>query len=381
VGVRSTRILPLVLTAAVLLGIRTSAVAAPRATDASSGLRRAQVATQRAFKGTSTNVDPTPRHAVKGKRVVVISAGQSSISASVPTDAAVNALHAIGWHAEVYDANLTPANYAPLVRQAIASGADGILLITIDCRAVQQPLREARAKGIAVIGVGAFDCDDPHGGGARRGLFSAQISFGPRGADLGALVSRYGVDQANYIVAKSKNRAKVIDIQDPEFTTLYYTDRGFRNAIARSGGSQIVGTVQLTSADFVTNKVVPKIQAEMLRHPEANWIRSPYTYTTTLGVVPALGGKQTIDVMGGEGFEPELDLIRTGRITAVNIFSSEWAAWAGVDTMNSVFLKEAPVDSGLGWVMADADHNVPASGPYRPAIDYQAEYRKAWGVS
>ncbi len=311
---------------------------------------------------------------------MIISAGESSISAMVPAAAAVDAIEAIGWDAEVYDAKLTPANYAPLVRQAIAAGADGILLVTIDCQAVQQPLREARAQGIAVIGVGAFDCDDPHGGGAKRGLFSAQISFGPRGADLGALVSRYGVDQANYIVAESKNRAKIIDIQDPEFTTLYYTDRGFRNAIGQSGGSEIVGTVEVTSADFVKNTLVSKIQAEMLRHPEANWIRSPYTYTTTLGVVPALGGNQTIAVMGGEGFEPELDLIRAGRITAVNIFSSEWAAWAGVDTMNSVFRKEAPVDSGLGWVVADADHNVPASGPYHPAVDYQAEYRKAWGV-
>ena len=366
--------------AVVVFGVATSAASVPRADDGGAGLRRAQIATQRAFKGTSTDVDPTPRPAVEDKRIVIISAGQSSITAMVPADAAVEAASTIGWDAEVYDAKLVPANYAPLVRQAVASGADGIMLIAIDCQAVQQPLREARAKGIAVIGVGAFDCDDPHGGGAKRGLFSAQISFGPRGEDLGALVSRYGVDQGNYIVAKSKNRAKIIDIQDPEFTTLFYTDRGFRKAIARSGGSEIVATVEITTADFVKNTLVSKIQAELLRHPEADWIRSPYTYTTTLGVVPALGGDSTIDVMGGEGFEPELDLIRAGRITAVNIFSSEWAAWAGIDTMNSVFRDEAPVDSGLGWAVADEDHNVPPSGPYVPPIDYEAQYRKAWGV-
>ncbi len=181
-------------------------------------------------------------------------------------------------------------------------------------------------------------------------------------------------------MAASKNRAKIIDIQDPEFTTLYYTDRGFRNAIARSDGSEIVATVEVTTADILKNTLVPKIQAELLRHPEANWIRSPYTYTTTLGVVPALGDQSTIDVMGGEGLDDELDLIREGRITAATVFSSEWAAWAGVDTMNSVFRKEAPVDSGLGWAVADKDHNVPASGLYVPPIDYQAEYRKAWGV-
>ena len=84
--------------------------------------------------------------------------------------------------------------------------------------------------------------------------------------------------------------------------------------------------------------------------------------------------------MGGEGFEPELDLIRDGKITAVNIYLSPWVAWAGVDTMNSVFRHEAPRPSGVGWVLADQTHNVPPSGEYQPSIDYQAQYKKAWGV-
>ena len=58
-----------------------------------------------------------------------------------------------------------------------------------------------------------------------------------------------------------------------------------------------------------------------------------------------------------------------------------WEGWAAVDTMNSVFRKTPPADSGLGWVMADAAHNVPASGPFDPRIDYRSQYRKAWGLS
>ena len=84
--------------------------------------------------------------------------------------------------------------------------------------------------------------------------------------------------------------------------------------------------------------------------------------------MPALGSHSgKIDVMGGEGHEPELDLLRDGKITAVNIFAADWEGWAAIDTMNSVFRKTPPVDSGLGWVMADAEHNVPASGPFDPA--------------
>jgi ribose transport system substrate-binding protein len=49
--------------------------------------------------------------------------------------------------------------------------------------------------------------------------------------------------------------------------------------------------------------------------------------------------------------------------------------------MNSLFRKEAPVDSGIGWTIADRTHNLPASGEFIPPVDFKTEFRKAWGVS
>ena len=345
-------------------------------------LAAATKATKAAFKGTYRPVSSTPRAAVEDKHVAIISAGQASISAQIPVAGAVDAVAAIGWQAEVYDGNLIPGTYPGLVRQAIAAGVDGVVLVAIDCQAASEPLQEAKAEGIAIIGLGSFDCNDPNGGGAKEGLFSAEINFGPRGDNLPELVASYGADQANYIVSKSKNRARIIMVTDPEFTTLHYTDQGFEKVIAQSGGSKIVSKLELTISDFAGTQLIAKIQAELLNHPEATWIRSPYTYATTLGIVPALGSQTgTIDVMGGEGHEPELDLLRDGKITAVNIFASDWEGWAAIDTMNSVFRKTPPADSGLGWVMADAQHNVPASGPFDPRIDYRSQYRRAWAVT
>ena len=75
-----------------------------------------------------------------------------------------------------------------------------------------------------------------------------------------------------------------------------------------------MSTLNVTTADLGNGQIVSKIQAEITKHPEADWIKSPYTYVTTLGVAQALGtnaGK--IKVMGGEGFADELDLIRSGQ--------------------------------------------------------------------
>jgi ribose transport system substrate-binding protein len=345
-------------------------------------LQSAITATNRAFKGTNRPVDDRPRAAVKGKHLVVVSAGQESISAQVPADAAVDAAEAIGWDVDLYDGKLIPATWPQLVRQAVAAGADAILLVAIDCQTVKQPLEEARAKGVAITGVGAFDCSDPKAGNSKRNLFNARINLGAAAKDVGEWVASYGVDQANYIIAASKDKAKVLLIAAPEFTTINYIDEGFRRTIPKTGGSRIVSTLEITSADIVNNQLVPKIQAELLRHPEVNWIRSPFTYVTTLGVVPALGtGNSDIDVMGGEGFLPELDLVRDGKITAVNVASTPWVSWAAIDTLNSLFRHEKPADSGFGWVMADRRHNLPSSGALEPSIDYKAAYRKVWGVT
>jgi ribose transport system substrate-binding protein len=350
---------------------------------AAAALKAAIAATNAGYKGTSTNVDPTPRPAAKNKSIVIISAGQAADSNSVPSDGALQAAEAIGWKATIYDAMLNPSNYAGLVRQAIAAHVNGIILDAIDCDKVQGPLEQARAAGIAVTAMYAFDCNDPNAGNEKKGLFNGITNYGAKNSDLDTFTESYGADQADYVIAKSDNKAKIIVVQDPEFTVLYYTAKGFDDTIAASHGSQVIATLDITQEDLVDNQIVPKIQAELERFPQATWIKSPYTYATTLGIVPALGANPNhVSVMGGEGFHDELDDIRDGKIVATNAISSNWTGWAAVDTLNSIFNHTKPVDSGIGWTLVDESHNLPSSptADYEPPINYQAEYKKAWGV-
>jgi KaiC/GvpD/RAD55 family RecA-like ATPase len=48
-------------------------------------------------------------------------------------------------------------------------------------------------------------------------------------------------------------------------------------------------------------------------------------------------------------------------VTAVNVIASDWVGWSAIDTLNSLFLGQTPADSGIGWTLADAEHNIPAS--------------------
>jgi ribose transport system substrate-binding protein len=350
---------------------------------AAAALAAAIAATNAGYKGTSTNVDPTSRPAAKNKVIDIISAGQAADSNSVPVAGAMEAAKAIGWKATVLDAGLNPSQYAPLVDQAIASHVNGIILDAIDCDNVRGPLEQAKKDGIAVTAMYAFNCNDPASHGGKVSLFGGVTNYGAKNANLDKFTESYGADQADYIIAKSDNKAKIIAIQDPEFTVLYYTLKGFDQTIAASHGSQVIATLDITQQDILDGNIVGKIQAEVERYPQATWIKSPYTYATTVGIVPALGTNPThISVMGGEGFYNELDDISSGKITATNAISSDWTGWAAVDTLNSVFNHTAPVDSGIGWTLVDETHNLPSNpmANYEPPINYQHEYETAWGV-
>jgi ribose transport system substrate-binding protein len=333
------------------------------------------------YAGTNTAVNTTPRPAAKNKSVFIISSGQASISSSIPSDAAMAAAQAIGWKVTILDGKLEPSTYGGLVDQAIADGANGIILDAIDCNQVKGPLEQAKAKHIAVVPIYAYDCNDPTED-AGPPLYSAVVNTDNiPDQKLGAFAESYGRGQADYVIAKSKNKARVLVLNDTEFTVLKYTAAGFDDQIAHSGGSKVVATLNFLSADL-GSKLQQEIQAELLKYPSINWIKSPYTYATELGVVPALASqpKGKYDVMGGEGFQPELADIASGTVTAAMAISSQWEGWAAVDTMNSVFTHKPVAPSGIGWELVDASHNLPANDNLVPKQNFEAAYEKAWGV-
>jgi ribose transport system substrate-binding protein len=336
------------------------------------------------YKGTLKSPSTASRPAVKGKKIVIISAGQSSISSSVPVNAAAAAAKAIGWQVSIYDEQLNPANAPGLMRQAISSGANGIILDATDCPTVKGPLQEAKAKGIVVVGIYSFDCNDPAFGAGGKPLFTGNINYGvATGRAIDKFTESYGAAQADAMIAATGGKAQVIYFNDPEFVVLKYTGEGFLKEMATCAGCKVVDKVQFTGTELGST-LQQKAATALLQHPEANAVKSPYTAATILGISSAVsqsGRAGQIYVMGGEGFQPELDLMRAHQgVNAAMIAPSDWTGWASIDTMNSLFLHQTPAYSGLGWQLVDLQHNLPASGPFTSSINYKAIYEKAWGV-
>jgi ribose transport system substrate-binding protein len=341
---------------------------------------------QRVYKGTLSEPDTSSRPAVKGKTIVIISSGQSSESSFVPVNAAKQAAEVLGWHVTVYDAELNPSNYPTLMSQAIASRADGIIVDAIDCSYIKSQLEQAKAKHIFVVPIYAYDCNDPLvGGKGGKALFAAHTNYGAAAEkNLGAFAEQYGFAQGQAAIAATGGKAKVLFFNDPEATVLRYTGQGFLNAIHQCAQCKVLADVEFKGLDLGPT-LQQRAASVILQHPDANVVKSPFSGATLLSIAPAVqqsGRAGRLYVMGGEGFEDELNLMRNHQgVNAVMISPSDWTGWSAVDTLNSLFQGKKPAYSGLGWQLVDLTHNLPASGPWVSPIDFKAAYKKAWGIS
>jgi ribose transport system substrate-binding protein len=97
--------------------------------------------------------------------------------------------------------------------------------------------------------------------------------------------------------------------------------------------------------------------------------------------VQSSGRSPQILKMGGEGQPANMDLMREGRQQDAGVgYPPDWEGWSAMDGLNRMFNDEEPVSSGIGLQLFDKDHNMPASGGYKPPVDFRAAYRKAWGL-
>ena len=98
-------------------------------------------------------------------------------------------------------------------------------------------------------------------------------------------------------------------------------------------------------------------------------------------VIQAKQMQGRVVVIGGEGLQSDLDLIRAKQGLNITLsFDTPWHAWAVVDTVNSRLNGEEPKYPGVGVMLIDREHNLPPSGPVQHNINFRDVYRRAWGV-
>jgi ribose transport system substrate-binding protein len=346
---------------------------------ASSELAAAEEQLKAAYKGRYTTPPSKPNPAAKNKTIWYISPGQASPNAVQGGIGIKEAAEELGWNFKLYDAKLDPANFVTGIKQAVASGADGIITLAIDCSQVKPALEEAKEEGVMTVTMLGFDCDESSPG--EEPLYSGKIGLGKRYKSWPKAYEEWGSDAAAWAIVQKEGKANVLNFTNNEYLIVEDTGNGFSKRMEECSGC-VVNNIPWTLGE-VGAELTNKVKSSFVKTPEANVLQdslNPLVGFST-GVEQA-GKTESVDVVGGVGMPEDFELMREGKgLNALAAWPFAWWSWAAVDTLNSLFDGNEIEDSGLGWQMVDKKHNMPKAGEQlEPSVDYKAAYRKRWGI-
>jgi ribose transport system substrate-binding protein len=338
-----------------------------------------------AEKGRFTAPPTTSNPAVPGKNVWIIEASGAAPSEAIPSAAAAEAGKALGWKTTIYDAKGLPSNYTQGVSNAIANGAQGIVLVAVDCSYVKNQLEQAKAKKIAVSEVYSFDCSETNPGS--ESLFSADLSFGTRYKSLVDAWQGWGSDTAAYIIMQQKGKADAMVLDTTQIAVLVSYDKGVYDRMAECSTCKTTKVKWDVVTQGTPAALTSLIQSAVLKNPGING--ALYGSTVTSGfnqAILALGSKaKDITVVGGLGLADEFNLLKAQKgLNATTAWPQQWIAYAAMDSLNSVFANKKTDDEGIGWRIVD-QNNLAAqkldNGIWNGVDNFRDTYKTRWGVS
>ncbi|TFV62199.1 sugar ABC transporter substrate-binding protein [Geodermatophilus sp. DF01-2] len=355
----------------------------------------AQAAVEQNRRGTDRALPDSSPAPLPDQNIWVISCLEAGEGCSAPAAGAKEAGEALGWDVTVFDGKGTPDGFAEGIRTAIADQADGIILDVVDCVAAKSALEEAKAAGIPIYAFYSLDCDDPLLGEGGEPLFDAELQYEEGRTYAEQVEDVYSKSVADYVIAETDGQAKVIQFIEDDILVAQHLYKGFARHLEPCGGCEIVAQVPFTLTDLATGQLRAKAAAALTQHPDANVVYVPYDAALTLGIaqaVTASGRDDELLVTGGEGLSPNIGFVREGKgQDMIAGAPARWVGWAAIDGMNRLLQGEEQVDPGIGLQTLDTsspslptettfyDGNIDEEG--KPTQDYEANYRRIWGLS
>jgi ribose transport system substrate-binding protein len=332
-----------------------------------------------AYKG---NFAPFPTSAPKpkpGTNVWVISLNQGSPAPKVVAEGIESASKVLGWDTHVFDTKGSPTGASEGVRQATAAGANLIVMDIIECSVAESAIKAAKAAGITVVAVNAADCDAPNVG--NEALFD-DVAAPAEGGFFPFLEELAKIHTAWTLSELEGESAKILLLHQTDYVGLVQKDKEYTEQIMERCPECEVINVDFNTNDVVSEGIKGKVQAALVKNPDAKMMFFPYDATLALGGAAAIegAGLPELKVMGGECAASTVTLIYEGVVTACVGTAYKWMGWQVMDDSLRI-LDEKPVEpSTVSQQLVDMEHNLPEEGKEYEGngTNFEAEYTKLW---
>ena len=341
------------------------------------------------YKGTYGTPPKSSPPIAKKKFVIFVSCGQSSPGCADVPDAMRAPAKLLGWKFQIIDGMLNNDNgWDKGINQAIAERPDAIVVHGMNCSDVKQPLENAKAAHIPVMGLEDVDCSDKYNpGGPAAPLFGIPIEYGPGMPNGGAYFNEWGKVAADYLIDATQGKAKIIQ-------TVYQSSFGSHQLAGQDAqlkkcrGCKVVARLPFPPGPSLNpgGSMYQQFGPLLLQHPEANAVLFNFdTLPITAGLSKEIvheNRQKSLFVVAGEGTAPADQLIRQAQgLTADSAHSGNWISWGAADELNRYFNHKPAVSEGDGFQIVDKTHNLPARGQnYEGTINFETQYKKIWHV-
>lgn len=310
--------------------------------------------------------------------ITVISCGQLLESCAVLVDGVMEGAEAIGWDATMVDTKLDFASAGDAVRQAMAAGSSGAIVVGIDCQYLSAALDEAKAADFPVIALNGFDCDVTSDG-EEPARFTAQVDFTEGDLHPIDTAHEFAAAKADWATVATDGQMKAINLQQEDLLATKLLGEGFAMGVEKCSTCEIVDTVTFSTTDLLDGTFNQKLATSLTQHPEANVVNFPFAGTVTLGLAGLRdANRPDIIVLGAEGLPTQYELLEDGTLDMVMATPTGWSGWAAIDTLNRSLAGEDLPDQGVGYQLLTAE-DIDGTD-YEGPIDFRSAYRSVWGV-
>ncbi len=362
-------------------GAGSSGSDAASAPDAATALTAAKDYVDNYLEGSYGELPSDANPIEKGKEVWVIDCDSKRSSCADPGNAIAAAGELVGWKVNHVDAKSTPAVASQLIDQAVAAGADGVVVVAIDCPNIKQSVANATDAGVAVYGNFALDCDELDKG---KPLFSAVGSmFGQE--DFSAAQQEQGELQAAYVATElGENGGKVVLLDVEDSFVAHAISQGAARGLKKYCPQCEVKTLKITLKDL-GGGLQAKMSTILNQNPDAKAIVSLFDAVNEVGASPAVRdlGLKGLVMTGSQGTPNAIKQIGAdGPQTMTVTESPQLQAYEAIDSLNLLFRGEKPVPSINGWKLVDKDNYLPTDGnKVDVPFDFETLYKSRWGLS
>jgi ABC-type sugar transport system substrate-binding protein len=311
-----------------------------------------------------------------GKKIYfVVPNVPSALAMADPLKAAAGALN---WSATVVNAGTSPETFVGAVTQAIRAKPDGVFIAGVPPAVIQTQLQTLKAQKIPVITLGAPTGNLP---GADTGIIF-NIAGIPYNTQAGTAL-------ANWVTADSNGDTSALAIGVPDFPGPLAVSTGFQAQMAKvCPGCQV--ELRNYPADTLGQTLPQQLAGYLRTHKDVKYVIADFDDMFN-GVPAALkqAGITGVKLAGNTPNPPNQVNIAAGNFEAAGYaFALRENPWRVVDVFARYFTNK-PVEVSANaplpeWLLTKDNQSTwggPPEGTWPLVADYEAQYKKLWGVT